>query len=341
MNGWQFKVVQRHPSGNWSLSNINLDQQSRVHIYVKVLEVAKISEVPDPKMSNYFCRESIGYGKMHPAGNIEYGLCKAIHGEGAGVVILRVFSGESKGIGDPLVMGIIADDSEDGKPANPCGDCRDIMLDALGPELEIVSGPADGGIAVIAKLSDYLFDEFEDCSPTVGLECMTFDTLRMGWEIIYDGFSTQRVPPERRYFARINGKVGPYYGALYLIEDYYPIYPLQDAIRQATRVRDLSFESVLIVGQGTSDALADTPPHVMYQDRQHLAHLNLAQELLTDTEIDPPVYLVRCKKWSDGTNRVHRIWQTSVKEWLPFPFSPRNFGPEFVSGFTQYLKSRL
>lgn len=343
MTGWEFKAVQKHPSGNWPLSHISWDQQSRVHLYKKVLEVAKRSQVPYPQFSRYFCRESIGYRKIHEAGNIEYGFCCALHGEVSGGAVLRASSGEPRGIDDQLVMGIIADDSEAGKPANPCGDCRDSMLDVFGPKLEIVSGPADGGVAVVAKLSDYLFDGFTSFQP--GKEWLDLfrqeilDTLYRGEQYAYDGYSPMDVHPERKYYACIVGKSEHHIGALDLMCDYHPIYPLRDAIRQARRVRDLYFGPVFIVGQDTSSELANVPPHVMYKDRQHLMEFNLGQELLEDKECDPPVILVRLKQTPAGIE-ISRVWQTSVKEWLPFPFSPRNFGPEFVSGFTQYLKSR-
>ena len=343
MNGWQFKAVQRHPSGNWSLSYITLDQQSRVHKYIKALEVAAQSQVPDPKFSRYFCRESIGYRTMHEAGNVEYGLCCALHGEESAVAVFRASLKESQEIGQAPIMGIIADDSEGDKPANPCGNCRDIMLDALGPELEIVSGPAGGGVAVVAKLSDYLFDGYvpEDLrkdwldlfQPDI------LDTPYWGSRCAYDGYSPADVHPERRYYVRITGRSGTYIGALDLMCDYHPIYPLRDAIRQARRVGDLHFGAVFIVGQDTSNEFANIPPHVMYKDRQHLVEFNLGQELLDGKEFDPPVILVRLKQTPSGSE-ISRVWRTSVKEWLPFPFSPRNFGPEFVSGFTQYLKSR-
>lgn len=343
--GWEFKAVQRHPSGNWSLSPINREQQSKVHMYVKALEVAGQSQVPDPKFSRYFCRESVGYRAMHQGGNVEYGLCQALHGEESLVAVFRSSMSESQEIGQVPIMGIIADDFEGDKPASPCGNCRDIMLDAFDPDLEIVSGPTNGGQAVVAKLSDYLFNDYrpEDFLREEWLDCFKgtiLDAFYWGNRYAYDGYSPSDIHPERRYYSCIMGRSCSHVGALDLMCDYHPIYPLRDAIRQARRVGDPHFGPVFIVGQDTSGELADIPPHVMYKDRQHLMEFNLGQELLDGKEFDPSVTLIRLKQTPSGTE-INRTWQTSVKEWLPFPFSPRNFGSEFVSGFTQYLKSRI
>lgn len=341
MKDREFKALRRTINGEAELVELSSEQLNRIPVYIKALETADKSQVPDPKFSGYFCKESIGFRTMHKAGNVEYGFCCALHGEVSGGAVLRASSDGPRGFDDQLVMGIIADDSEGGKPANPCGDCRDFMLDALGPKLEIVSGPADGGVAVVAKLSDYLF-EFDgsknfDLNPDFE---RNFLGVFLGGNLhVCDNYSPPDVHPERRYYACINGKYGRYYGALDLMCDYHPIYPLRDAIRQARRARDARFDSVIVVGQDVSNGLAEVPPHVMYKDRQHLMEFNLEWELLDDVEIDPPVYLARCQNGLDST-RVHHVWQTSVKEWLPFPFSPRNFGPEFVSAFTRKIKKR-
>lgn len=334
MSDWKFKTAKGEPV-----------DQSKMHLYVKALETAAQSRVSDPKFSRYFCKESIGYRKMHEAGNVEYGLCQALHGEESAVAALRASLSEPVGLDEHLIMGIIADDSEGDRPANPCGNCRDIMLDAFGLDLEIVSGPANGGMAVVAKLSDYLFSSYQPVNlreewlnlfrPDI------FDISCRGERCAFDGYSPADVHPERRYYARITGRAGSYIGALDLMCDYHPIYPLRDAIRQARRVGDLYFGPVFIVGQDTSEEFINIPPHVMYKDRQHLMELNLGQELLKDNEYDPSVVLVRLLKETSSETRIGRVWRTSVKEWLPLPFSPRNFGPEFVSGFTQYLKTRL
>src|SRR3989344_7066743 len=103
-------------------------------------------------------------------------------------------------------------------------------------------------------------------------------------EHLDDGYSPPNVHPERRYFAGVFGQKDIHVGALDLMCEYHPIYPLRDAIRDARRKKDVRFGSVVIVGQDTSEALSDIPPHVMYKDRQHLMEANLRQELIDGIE---------------------------------------------------------
>src|SRR3989344_5739447 len=114
-----------------------------------------------------------------------------------------------------------------------------------------------------------------------------------GGFLVNDAYSPPDVHPERKYYAAIYSRKGVYYGALDLMCDYHPIYPLRDAIRQARRSQDPCVQSVLIVGADTSEDLAGVPPHVMYKDRQHLLELCLQQELVVGVESDPEVCLVR------------------------------------------------
>ena len=334
----EFKSLQKEVNGKTELVDLSAEQSNRIPTYIKALETAANSKVPKPTFSQYYVKESIGSRTLHEAGNVEYGLCQALHGEESAVAILRA-SQDTWGISDTLVMGIIA--GNPGNVAAPCGNCRDIMLDSFGPDLEVVSGAADGGLVVVAKMRDYLFETFMPEESTGFVRAMVANILVVGDRIVCDGYSPSDVHPERKYFAMLRGGgLSRHYGALSLKCDYHPIYPLRDAIRQAEREHDPCLRQVFIVGQDISETLADVPPHVMYKDRQHLMEFNLGQELLTGQDIDPPVFLIRCLRKADHV-QAHRVWRTSVKEWLPFPFSPRNFGPKFVSEFTRYLKSRL
>jgi hypothetical protein len=78
-------------------------------------------------------------------------------------------------------------------------------------------------------------------------------------------------------------------------------------------------------------------PHVMYKDRQHLLELNLEGELVSGKEVDPPVYLIN---YDVFRYQPVKAWQTSVKEWLPFPFSPLNLGSDFVKYLTTYFQAQ-
>ncbi|MBI4160473.1 MAG: hypothetical protein HY506_01030 [Candidatus Yanofskybacteria bacterium] len=72
----------------------------------------------------------------------------------------------------------------------------------------------------------------------------------------------------------------------------------------------------------------------MYKDRQHLMELNLQAELLAGQENDLPVYLATYS----SQEQIIDVWRTSITEWLPLAFSPRNFGPEFIEYLTNYFR---
>lgn len=115
--------------------------------------------------------------------------------------------------------------------------------------------------------------------------------------------------------------------------DYHPVYALRDAIRQARRANDPFAQSVVIVSEDFGDKRA---PQVMYKDRQHLLELNLQAELLAGKENNPPVWLATY----GAQRRVTAAWRTSVKEWIPFPFIPRNFGQDFIEYLTSYFQAK-
>jgi hypothetical protein len=125
--------------------------------------------------------------------------------------------------------------------------------------------------------------------------------------------------------------------------EYHPIYALRDAVRQARRNRSARIKQVVIVAPSAGK---DIPPHVMYKDRQHLMELNLQGELMSGDPRDPQVHLITYDESNYEKNgrlfegALAGVWTTSVKEWLPFPFSPANFGPEFVKRLTDYYKKK-
>jgi len=82
------------------------------------------------------------------------------------------------------------------------------------------------------------------------------------------------------------------------------------------------------------------PPDVMYKDRQHLLELNFQQQCLTGYEVNPPVFLVNYEYFVGKPPKINGLWETSVKGWLPYPFSPAAFGDEFVSLATKKFKEK-
>lgn len=345
MKDWEFKALQVSSSGKSKLGPLSVEQAEKTDDYTRVLSTAVESKVSNPKFSKYYVKEAIGISgsDFFPAGNIEYGYCQALHGEECSIAVLQ--SIYRKDFKDKIILGIVA-----GKPGNipaPCGNCRDIMLDELGTNFEIVSGAPEGGIAVVSKISDYLFEDFH----TITIGQLTqeskslisdffdestvreniLDIAKSGEFLVHDAYSSNNIHPERKYIGVVYGRYRPYVGAYDVMCDYHPIYALRDAVRLARRNNDPFIRCALIACKDFRVGM----PHVMYKDRQHLLELNIEAELLLEQEQDPPVYLIIYKD-----NEITGIWKTSIKQWLPFPFSPYAFGPEFIESFTQYLKKK-
>ena len=344
MARWEFKALELNKDGTQKLVALSPDQQMRVPAYASFLEAARSSHVPNPRWSNYRVREGIGrLGEgAFQAGNIEYGYCKSLHGEPSASVIFRSARGNAfpaEGVGIVLPRS--------GEAAPPCGNCRDFMLDEFGKEFEIVSGSAEGGIAVVAELHQYLFENFFRLSleydfasgailPELGMSPMALEskvwlTVREGKQLTYDSYAQSDPYPERRYAATVFTTRGYFAGGHDVMCDLDPTYALGDAIRQARRVGDSQFWCAVIVGEGSGER----PPHVMYKDRQHLLELNIQAELTWDEEGNPPVLLA-----THQGDTITGLWKTSVKEWLPLPFSPYAFGPEFVEHLRKYFQSK-
>ena len=320
-----------------AVAELSDEQRKRIPTYEQALVIAGASKVPSPPFSNYFCKESIGTNPTNftPAGNIEYGLCQAIHGEESAVANLRASQIQESEYGD-IVLGIIAGNPDD--VPNPCGNCRDVMLDGIGEEFEIVSGAPEGGLAIVAPFKSFLFKEPKEIREIPEIELENFEELIMlkmeeANALTSDPYSPSKVHPERKYFAILFTKKNLYVGTRDIMVDYHPLYPLRDAIRQATRANDHTIMGIAIVREDEGQDI----PHVMYKDRQHLLEFNLQNELIHDDEQDPPIVLVT----HDGKGNITRLCRTSVKEWLPFPFTPRNFGAEFLEYLRAYHKNKI
>lgn len=337
MSKWGFKTLSLNPRGSTELIELSAEQEARISKYIEALEVAAVSVVANPPFSNYFVKEGVGseFGPMVPAGNIEYGICQALHGEESAVAAFRARYGRD--FYGKVVLGIVADKTELGGPCNPCGNCRDIMLEDFGEDLEIVCGAPEGGVAVVATMRHYLFSEFPrltlDDLP-IWVSGMVEPAITEGEYLVHDAYSPKDVHPARRYHALIRTPGRIYVGARDIMVDYHPIYALRDAIRPARRAHDPFVQYVLIV----CEDFGGSAPDVMYKDRQHLLELNLEGERISGEKNDPPVYLLT---YLPDTHQVTGVWQTSVKEWLPYPFTPENFGEDFMTGvFDPYHKKR-
>lgn len=365
MPNWDFRQLVNGEGGKADLAELSPERRERIPRYVDALCTALASQVADPQFSNYFVLESLGTPEHPPVpgGNIEYGFCQALHAEEAAVAAFRARYGRfdlfpylahgephlsmGRRVDNDMVLGIIA--GAPGNIATPCGNCRDIMRDDLGSEFEIISGAKDGGVAVVAAMRDYLFEHPRQAQ-AAAYDWLTHarwdeyvvEAVRECGKLENNAYMPPNyLRPGRVYYAVVETRKAKYFGAHDVMCEYHPIYALRDAIRQARRANDPFVQSVRIVAEWGGGE--DFPPHVMYKDRQHLVELNVQAELLSDRERDPDIFLMtydgehyrRTKKIA-----VRAVWVTSVKEWLPFVFTPKNFGPEFVEHLTAYYKSK-
>lgn len=333
MSGPIFMTVAIDPQvteGFWVV-DLSPVQARRIGTYMDALATARDSQVAKPIFSNYFCKECATsvHGSPVPAGNIEYGFLQALHGEEAAVAAFRSLDPGAQG--KDIVLGFYTSDARVIRPDNPCGNCRDIMRENFGEDFEIVSGNPDGEIALVTPMSIYLFDDYQ---PVVLEHGKRVDAIRRtfsaGKYLENDFYSSGDVYPRRKYYASIKTAQRYYYGAHDVMCDFHPIYALRDAVRQARRNHDPYVEEVWIIGEN----IGGEPPDVMYKDRQHLHELNLQQELLLGEERNPTVFLAT---YDHAIGPVAaRIWRTTVKEWLPFPFTARNFMD--LAAMTKYFK---
>lgn len=335
MTNWEFKSF---------TGDLSKAQQKRAKWYAKALEKANGSSVAQPIFSGYHVKTAIGpvKSRFYTAGNIEYGDRKALHAEECAV---GAYFSRTNGRLDsfqPPILALIA--GSPGNPATPCGNCRDILLQAFGPKLEIVSGAPEGGVAIVATLEQYLFVNFTTISASVTEEIqkLTEKAWHCGEKSERDAYSSAaslaafphyRVSikydccswnTEKRFTGTSGGN-----GSLGLGCEYHPLYPIRDALRalERTQIKRVQLQKVVIVANGDPY----TPPHVPYRDRQHLLEFHLA----SGKEGKPEIYLFRTKN-----KKIVGAWQTDHQEWLPMPFSPTNFGKEFMTGFRAYHKRK-
>lgn len=336
VNQFEFKAISRE-GGNTHFVNLSEAQEERIPQYTNVLQTAARSEVPKPIFSNYFVKVALvelNCDNMTisaiSGGNIEYGLCQAQHAEESVIAAFRSVY-KRKQTTDKFILGIIS--GEEGNVATPCGNCRDIIIDELGTSVEIVTSAPNGKIAVVAQMSDYLFDDYKrigrnDVPRDVAEELESLvreekNMLRLKSPLISQCF------PERVYIGMVKTPKATFKGFPEVRADYHPIYPLRAALTIAENTGEYGIENIVIIGNGKGEK----QPHVMYKDRQHLLESSIYGELIGVGKSDPPVYLVTL-----DNKTITGVWCTTAAEWLPLPFSLKNFGSGFVNELKEHLK---
>jgi len=335
MSSFQFKRAIRCGANDIELYELTPAQRKRIRSYERAITVAAKSQVPNPPFSNYFVQTSVGTagGDVVPAGNIEYVICQALHGEESAVAAFRARYGRRRKTGQPILA---FSTSASAQGLAMCGNCRDIVLEDLGPNTEVVAGNPRGGLAIVTGFDQCLVDEFASCEvdPTIFGSWVT-QTWSRGQDLVSDPYSPTGVHDERKYAALVMTLTGHYFGARDIKCDYHPIYALRDALRAAERARDPHVVWALIVGEGDGSR----PPHVIYKDRQHLMEMTLYTGLLNDfPEYNPLVHLATV---DPVQGRITGSWRTTVHDWLPLAFSPRAFGPEYLKTLTEWCHRRF
>jgi cytidine deaminase len=345
MNNWTlFALKGIDGNGGPILTDLSTEQKLRVKSYLRALATAATSNVPQPIFSDYYVRAAVGPvgGKFIRCGNIEYGDRQSLHAEECAVAAYASRTNSREQPQRPILALV---SGQPGETADPCGNCRDILLQAFGPTLEIVSGAPEGGKAIVSTLGMYLSEQFAPVKKVFDPVTQLVKTLS-AVQSENDPYSTvESLFTTPHYRAALTTKFLPAgfpnglrartgsVGAIDLGCDYHPLYPIRDAIRGIERreLRGLRLRYVVVSSHGPDD-----PPHVFYLDRQHLLEFQLRLEAAGGYESNPAVLLF--KTTEDGM--IIQGWKTTVKKWYPLPFSPKNFGPEFMSRYTAYYQKK-
>jgi cytidine deaminase len=336
MARWDFKAVDLS-GGTPRLVDLPDRQASRIYSYEQGLIAAAQSEVAHPWFSGYSVKTSLrrsrpAAGGPVSAGNIEYGLCQAIHGEETAVAAFRSRCDQARESG--FIVAFTA--HAPGNIPKSCGNCRDILRDTLGTDIDIVHGHPTGGIAVVVRMEQYLVGSYQPLRMGVEVGADDERLIRKIWQqgqrLTNDAFSPDDACPERKYAVMIETEFGRYFGGRQVYCDYHPLYAIRDAIRAAECAGDTALRSVWVVCQNDTGLPAD----VMYKDRQHLHCFNMQAEIVGSLSQDPSVSLATLGP--DG-QQITSAWRTTVKTWLPLAFSARNFAD--MAKLEQYYKKKF
>ncbi|GEM_PF-1519600 len=341
MPNWELMRLVVAKNGEHSLRPLTKAERLMAPYYLMLLTRASEAKSGNPIFSGYHVKGCMGAGELAIAQseNVESGNFDSLHLE---VAASAALASRQNSIEHPVtpVLAIVAGRGAGTleKFAMPCGGCRDFLRDTVGEDCVIICATPDGGTAVIATLADVLFENYARV-PLDRLDVLTIavaQTIGEGEALMDNPFYDPQKCPLRNYFISITTGESDisdrmYFGAMSNEEDFHPIYPAEDAIRAMRRAKDPYIKSVLIVAEGDGA----TPPSVMYRDRQRLLGAAIRREILTGKHYDPPARLFT---HTDG--RITGAWKTSVKEWLPLPFSVKNFGPKFLSAYVAHLKKK-
>ncbi|NTV23559.1 MAG: hypothetical protein HGA85_04250 [Nanoarchaeota archaeon] len=247
-------------------------------------------------------------------GNFEYGLGRGVHGEHSSLTHAAQEIGHALNNYWRIVTLYI---DVPGRCA-PCGDCRDFMLSLyepmtrglplLGENFEIVS--SDENRFYVVKFPELLFplNKMKMAQPSEVAMVLEYQEAN---EMARKSVHAPWLPAWLANYTAVAavGKGVP--GSLFVGVDFHGTYPIGSILSKLIEgeVDPEKIEYLAIISEDQ-----DNLPEVLYKDRQDSLYLNtvLAAARKQD-DLDLPVYIVSEK----GFGR-----KTSVKEWLPMPFSP-------------------
>lgn len=328
MPKWNLMRLAVDADGARTLAPLTKEQELLAPWYETLLLRASEAKCTDPRFSGYHVRACAAAGELTIArgGNVEYGK-RSLHAEATAIAALFSLQNSTKHRTTP-VLALVAGHGP-GTIENftmPCGDCRDFLLDTVGPDCVILCGTMDGGTAMVATLADALFEDYQRVpTDSANIMSVVIDAALKECHHIGKNFHADlERHPAGDYIVVLSTGTGPmteqrFFGALSLGDDYHSLYPAEMAVLQAEMRQDPYIKSVTIIGVG-NDAMPPRPPKVLYRDRQRLLELAIDRELLTDVPCNPPVHLL-----THAHGMVTGTWTTSLNEWLPMPFSRGSF----------------
>jgi len=329
----------------WNLSGVKFEGDKTEQVPLTGLNVTKQHEtktaifaafrsnLADPQQSKYIVGGSIGYfGEQKlPAGNTEYGLATADHMEQRAKTTHEFNQGRI-GFDKPAVMAIVV--GSEGGYAGSCGNCRDVLRDTPGAieHLTMVDAFREGGSAIVFSFKDLLVDSYpQKAKVTQDEETAINKAIKETAHprTSFDVYGKSPLVARRTYALQINTDEGDHTWGPNTDHAFHTTTAAEVAQIMMRQDGNPFFHRAVFVGAETDGS----PPDVLYRDRQTLSTMNLDQELLIGQEFNPDILLATY----DKNKNISTVWETRLKDMLPLPFTPRNFGPEFM----EYLKNEV
>jgi cytidine deaminase len=266
-----------------------------------------------PSQSGFYVRTGAltESGLIITGGNIEYALSDAfVHGETS--VIAGTLA--KKGKEDPIkAIGFYSPDAAE-NPPSPCGNCRDVIHEHCDPDLVLLTGSEKR--MSLTPFKEYLFDSFAEVDPN-SLEAVGHSDAALALNQALSTYLPDSMKSKLYGAALVTEGGNTYRGSFYSNAAYDSSPPLFNAIQTWRNTdSDLSLSKVVIA---SSKDIADPS----YRDRQALLEFDEAIMLATGRKKSLPIELVT---FDPNNKQVINAAMTDSREWIPHPFSPKDFG---------------